>query len=151
MYFPHGGLGLYCRFHVLVHVRVYVRIYKNVSPQLKEGSIVSKEKEGRIIADQIFKRIAALNSDHGPVLGRLVRCLGFLVLHILWIFPSAELPRVDTSCSLVPSVLSSVYPPRSLTVEICVIALLINLIISGQVLQCFHDKIAAIPAILLHP
>ncbi len=40
---------------------------------------MSKEKEG-----QIFKRIAALNSDHGPVLGRLVRCLGFLVLYILW-------------------------------------------------------------------
>jgi hypothetical protein len=52
-------------------------------PQLKEGSIVSKEKKGGIIADPIFKRIAALNSDHGPVLGRLVRCLGFLVLYIL--------------------------------------------------------------------
>jgi hypothetical protein len=36
----------------------------------------------------IFKRIAALNSDHGPVLGRLVRCLGFLVLYILWWSPS---------------------------------------------------------------
>ncbi len=59
-------------------------IYKNVPPQLKEGSIVSKENEGGIIADQIFKRIAALNSDHGPVLGRLVRCLDFLVLYILW-------------------------------------------------------------------
>jgi hypothetical protein len=72
MYFPHGGLGLYCRFHALVHVhvhvcfhvrvhvrvhvcfhvcvhvcvRVHVRIYKNVPLQLKEGSIVSKEKEG---------------------------------------------------------------------------------------------------------
>jgi hypothetical protein len=45
---------------------------------------VSKEKEGGIIADQIFKRIAVLNSDHGPVLGRLIRCLGFLVLYILW-------------------------------------------------------------------
>ncbi len=45
---------------------------------------MSKEKEGGIIADQIFKRIAALNSDHGPVLSRLVRCLGFLVLYILW-------------------------------------------------------------------
>jgi hypothetical protein len=32
----------------------------------------------------IFNRTAALNSDHGPVLGRLVRCLGFLVLYILW-------------------------------------------------------------------
>jgi hypothetical protein len=32
----------------------------------------------------IFKRVAALNSDHGPVLGRLVLCLGFLVLYILW-------------------------------------------------------------------
>jgi hypothetical protein len=110
MYFPPGGLGLYCRFHVLVHVcfhvrvhvrvhvcfyvrvrvhvrvriRVHVRIYKSVPPQLKEGSIVSKEKEGGIIADQIFKRTPALNSDHGPVLGRLVRCLGFLVLYILW-------------------------------------------------------------------
>ncbi len=30
----------------------------------------------------IFKRIAPLNSDHGPVLSRLVRCLGFLVLYI---------------------------------------------------------------------
>jgi hypothetical protein len=85
MYFPHGGLGLYCRFHVLVrvrvhvrvrvcfhvrvhvhvhvrfhvcvHVRVHVRIYKKVPPQLKEGSIVSKEKEGGIMADQIFKRM----------------------------------------------------------------------------------------------
>jgi hypothetical protein len=46
---------------------------------------VSKEKEGGIIAEQIFKRIAVLNSDHGPVLGRLVRCLGFLVFYILWI------------------------------------------------------------------
>ncbi len=48
---------------------------------------MSKEKEGEeggILADQIFQRIAALNSDHGPVLGRLVRCLGFLVLYILW-------------------------------------------------------------------
>ncbi len=48
---------------------------------------MSKEKEGEegeILADQIFKRIAALNSDHGPVLGHLVRCLGFLVLYILW-------------------------------------------------------------------
>jgi hypothetical protein len=48
---------------------------------------VSKEKEGEeggILADQIFKRIAALNSDHGPVLGCLIRCLGFLVLYILW-------------------------------------------------------------------
>jgi hypothetical protein len=51
---------------------------------------VSKEKEGGIIADQIFKRIAALNSDHGPVLGRLLRCLGFLVLYILWVDPSTE-------------------------------------------------------------
>jgi hypothetical protein len=32
----------------------------------------------------IFKRLAALNSDHCPVLGLLVRCLGFLVLYILW-------------------------------------------------------------------
>ncbi len=48
---------------------------------------MSKEKEGRIIADQIFKRIAGLNSDHGPVLGRLVCCLGFLVLYILCSHP----------------------------------------------------------------
>jgi hypothetical protein len=33
------------------------RIYKKVPPQLKEGSIVSKEEEGGIIADQIFKRM----------------------------------------------------------------------------------------------
>jgi hypothetical protein len=54
-------------------------------PNLKKGPL-SKEKEGGIIADQIFKRIAALNSDHGPVLGHLVHCLGFLVIYslILW-------------------------------------------------------------------
>jgi hypothetical protein len=46
---------------------------------------MSKEKEGGIIADPIFKRIAALNSDHDPVVGCLVRCLGFLVLYILWV------------------------------------------------------------------
>ncbi len=46
---------------------------------------MSKEKEGGMIADQIFESIAALNSNHGPVLGRLVRCLGFLVLYILWL------------------------------------------------------------------
>ncbi len=40
----------------------------------------------------IFKRIAVLNSDHGPVLGRLVRCLGFLVLYILWLPPSSLSP-----------------------------------------------------------
>jgi hypothetical protein len=52
---------------------------------------VSKEKEGGIIADEIFKRIAALNSDHGPVLGRLVRCLGFLVFYILCCYPIVPL------------------------------------------------------------
>jgi hypothetical protein len=56
---------------------------------------VSKEKVGGIIADHIFKRIAALNSDHGPVLGRLVCCLGFLVLYILCEGPS-NCERADT-------------------------------------------------------
>ncbi len=36
---------------------------------------MSKEKEGGIIAEQIFKRIAALNSDQGPVLCRSSRPL----------------------------------------------------------------------------
>jgi hypothetical protein len=39
----------------------------------------------------MFKRIAALNSDHGPVLGRLVPCLGFLVLYILWVKPNVKI------------------------------------------------------------
>jgi hypothetical protein len=32
-------------------------------PQLSEGSIVSKEREGRAITDQIFKLIAGSSSD----------------------------------------------------------------------------------------
>ncbi len=54
-------------------------------PNLKKGPLYQRRKKGGIIAYQIFKRIAALNSDHGPVLGRLVHCLGFLILYILWV------------------------------------------------------------------
>jgi hypothetical protein len=66
--------------HVRVHARVYIHFYyvclslgpsKNVPkhesteiyhPQLSEGSIVLKERKGRVMADRISKRTAALNS-----------------------------------------------------------------------------------------
>ncbi len=47
--------------------------------------LYSSRTLANIASRVIFKRIAALISDHGPILGHLVRCLGFLVLYILWV------------------------------------------------------------------
>ncbi len=67
--------------HVLVHVQVHALVHVQVQnlPTMSlninlqqystptytlEGSIVSREREGRVIQDQMVQRIAALNSDN---------------------------------------------------------------------------------------